>query len=171
MPVKKIEAEKYFKCDLCLILIPRWFVPKKRNGLFSARWLSQYRRWRGGEAGSSPSDREAAEILLLPGWNQFKLSLSYLTFIDRALLSISHSYVDPIEASLSQWWPVVRYFQSQSKFFLKVSRGARLIGTSWVSDGSSEQLFQVKLNCLKFIKSNQFQRFKFFPGAKGFDNK
>lgn len=121
MPVKKIEAEKYFKCDLCLILIPRWFVPKKRNGLFSVRWLSQYRRWRGGEAGSSPSDREAAEILLLPGWNQFKLSLSYLTFIDRALLSISHSYVDPIEASLSQWWPVVRYFQSQSKFFLKVS--------------------------------------------------
>lgn len=49
MPVKKIEAEKYFKCDLCLILIPRWFVPKKRNGLFSARWLSQYRRWRGGK--------------------------------------------------------------------------------------------------------------------------
>lgn len=129
-----------------------------------ARWLLQYRRWGGGEAGSSSSDREAAEILLLPGWNQFKLPSSHLTSIDRALHSISHSHVDQIEASLSQW-PVVRYFQSQSKFFWKLACGTLSIGASWMSDDRSVQLFQVKLYCLKFINSNVFHRFESLPGT------
>lgn len=126
-----------------------------------ARWLLQFRRWGIAEAGSFPSDREAAEILLLPGWKQFKLPSSHLTSIDWALLSISHSHVDQIEASLSLW-PVVRYFQSQSKFFWKLASGALWIGASWMSDARLAQLFQVKLYCLKIISSMCFSFTKCF---------
>lgn len=136
MPMKKIEAEKYYKCDLCLILIPRWFVPKKRNGLFFCSHLSPFspliftvpkvrRRGRLLFVGQGSSRNSSA------AWMEFKLSLSHLRFIDRALLSISPSYVDPIEASLSLWWPVVRYFQSRSRFFFWRQIDWRVLDVRW----------------------------------------